>query len=182
MNAYFRTPRRSLIFSGLAFLLFIGINDRVAGSIRELRQGDSAPLGIVFDGANIWVANNAENSLSKLRTEDGETLHKYATGAGPFALAFDGANVWVTCTTDGTVQKFRASDGLLLGTFPAGPGPRPILFDGTNIWVANFPDHTVTKLLAADGSVEATFAVPAAWANGLAFDGTNLWLTKITRS
>ena len=177
MKAYSLAARRSLIFLGIV-LLFLGINPRVAASIRELRQGDNAPLGIVFDGANIWVANNAENSLSKLRPEDGETLKKFATGVAPYGLTFDGANVWVTCALDNTVQKFRASDGLLLGTFPVGRTPRAILFDGTNIWVANLLDFTVTKLLAADGSFEATFAVPAGWANGLAFDGTNLWLTN----
>ncbi len=159
-------------------LLFFVFDQRVAASILQLRQGDVGPSGIVFDGENIWVANNAENSLSKLRPSDGTTLKKFATGASPFALAFDGANIWVTCGPDATVQKFRASDGFLLGTFPAGPTPTRILFDGTNIWVANFPDHTVTKLLAADGSIEATFAVPSGWANGLAFDGTNLWLTN----
>ena len=34
----------------------------------------SAPKGIAFDGANVWVANNVSNTVSKLHASDGAAL------------------------------------------------------------------------------------------------------------
>ena len=36
----------------------------------------SAPLGLAFDGANIWVTNQNSNTVTKLRASDG-------SGSGP---------------------------------------------------------------------------------------------------
>src|ERR1700680_3023816 len=54
------------------------------------------PEGVAFDGANIWVANNGSNTVTKLRASDGANLGTFAVGGGPEGVAFDGANIWVT--------------------------------------------------------------------------------------
>jgi DNA-binding beta-propeller fold protein YncE len=101
----------------------------------------SQPMGVSFDGANIWVANEFSNNVTKLRASDGATLGTFAV-MRPFGVAFDGANIWVT---GGNVTKLRASDGTVLGTFAVGEAPRGVAFDGANIWVAD-EDGTVSKL------------------------------------
>jgi DNA-binding beta-propeller fold protein YncE len=54
----------------------------------------TGPYGVVFDGANIWVANNGSNKVTKIRPSDGATLGSFATGGtNPLAVAYDGANV-----------------------------------------------------------------------------------------
>ena len=53
------------------------------------------PIGIAFDGANIWVTNGG-NSVSKLRASDGKTLGTFTVGNYPIGVAFDGANIWVS--------------------------------------------------------------------------------------
>ena len=55
----------------------------------------NAPTGLVFDGANIWVAHFLGDTVSKLRASDGMTLGTFAVGDGPIGVAFDGANIWV---------------------------------------------------------------------------------------
>src|SRR5579872_6442307 len=54
------------------------------------------PYGLCFDGANIWAANNADNTVSKVRASDGALLGTYSVPGAPFGVAFDGANIWVT--------------------------------------------------------------------------------------
>ena len=56
----------------------------------------SIPLGICFDGENIWVANNGSANVTKVRVSDGTVLGTYSVGASPRGICFDGANVWVT--------------------------------------------------------------------------------------
>lgn len=104
------------------------------------------PNGIAFNGANIWVANGSDNTVSKLRPSDGAVLvGSIPVETTPASMAFDGANIWVGNYTSGTVTKLQASDGAVLGSFPSGTGPMGVAFDGANIWVTNYGDNTVTK-------------------------------------
>jgi hypothetical protein len=105
----------------------------------------SAPYGVAFDGANIWVANGGSSSLTKLRASDGTNLGTFDVGASPRSVAFDSANVWVVNGGSFNVTKLRAIDGNNLGTFPVGASPTGVAFDGANIWVANNGSNTVSK-------------------------------------
>ena len=135
------------------------------------------PCGIAFDGANIWVANNGSNSVTKLRASDGIVLGTYAVGFNPRGMVFDGANIWVANTNSNSVTKLRASDGTMLGTFAVGWTPQLMAFDRENIWVSNSGSGTVTKLLASDGTVLGTYAVGLN-PRGVAFDGANIWVAN----
>src|SRR5580704_13187523 len=44
-----------------------------ANEITQFRVG-AEPIGVAFDGVNIWVANYNAGSVSKLRANDGEVL------------------------------------------------------------------------------------------------------------
>src|SRR5437762_2842859 len=70
----------------------------------------NGPSGVTFDGANMWVVNAFDNSVTKLRVSDGANLGSFAVGNQPFEAAFDGANVWVTNYNSNNVTKLRASD------------------------------------------------------------------------
>ena len=83
----------------------------------------SSPLGVAFDGANIWVANSQSNAVTKLRASDGSNLDTFAVGTGPQGVVFDGVNIWVTNSTSNTISKPRASDSANLGTFPVVNSP-----------------------------------------------------------
>ena len=66
------------------------------------------PFGVAFDGANIWVTNSYDNTVTKLRASDGSLMGTYSAGSHPCGIAFDGANIWVTNSGDGTVTKIPA--------------------------------------------------------------------------
>ena len=66
----------------------------------------AAPVSLAFDGANIWVANHDNSTVTKLRASDGTLLGTFNTGAAPVSLAFDGANIWVANHDDSTVTKY----------------------------------------------------------------------------
>src|SRR5882757_2584235 len=93
-----------------------------ANTVTRLRASDGtmegtfavghAPTGILFDGINIWVANQNDDTVTKIRPSDGATLGTFPThGDLSLELAFDGANIWVTADFSESVTKLRASDG-----------------------------------------------------------------------
>src|SRR5580704_13871703 len=76
------------------------------------------PIGLAFDGANIWSANYGANTVTKARANDGQVLGTFNAGYQPFGVTFDGANIWVSDAA--AITKLRASDGATLGTFVVG--------------------------------------------------------------
>ena len=81
-----------------------------------MRAGDGAALGtytvgsqpraMVFDGFHIWVVNEGDNTVTKLRAWDGAVIGTYPTGNSPRAIVFDGAHVWVANYDDDTLSKY----------------------------------------------------------------------------
>ncbi len=157
-----------------------GLKEQKAALLQWYRQDfatGSFPVGVAFDGASIWVTNQIDNTVSKLRASDGAILGTFPSGTTPAGVAFDGANVWVTNISRNTISKLRASDGASLGTFPTGTLPSGVAFDGTNIWVVNELDNNVYKLRASDGARLGIFSV-GPQPVGVAFDGASLWVTN----
>lgn len=142
-----------------------------------------SPCGLAFDGSNMWVSNYEDNTVTKFRAGDGQSLGTYNVGPNPCRMAFDGANMWVANLGNGTVSKLRASDGepqtFIVNGQPqtsmfVGREPASLAFDGENMWVAAFQDWNVVKLKAKDGSLVGSVGVQDP--SGLAFDGTNIWV------
>jgi len=137
------------------------------------------PVGVAFDGANLWVTNYSVNTVTKLRAGDGANLGTFTVGppgARPYRIAFDGANLWITNNDSNQVVKLRASDGAVLSTFALN-SPTGLAFDGANVWVASRTANTVTKLRASDGATLGTFAVGPT-PSAVAFDGANVWVAS----
>jgi DNA-binding beta-propeller fold protein YncE len=129
----------------------------------------------------MWVANNSDNSITKLRASDGTPLATIpgspANGLnGPRGLAFDGANIWVTNNNAHTVSEFRASDASFVRVFTISTQAFGVAFDGANVWVTG-DGGVVTELRATDGAFLGQFSVGAC-PNGMAFDGANIWVVN----
>jgi YVTN family beta-propeller protein len=135
------------------------------------------PAGVAFDGANIWVANSASDSVSVLRANDGYRVMTPTVGSQPLGLAYDGVNMWVTNYGEGTVSVLRASDGHHVMTPTVGMLPANVAFDGVNMWVTNYVSASVSVLRASDGAHIITPTVDLG-PIGIAFDGTNMWITS----
>ena len=137
------------------------------------------PIGVVYDGANIWVANSGDNTVTKLRASDGMLLGTFSVGDTPQEMAFDGANIWVANFFSDNITKLRASDGVVLGTFNGGARPDGMAFDGANIWVANYGQSTVSKLRASDGTLLGTFDIGGTYPQLVAIGAGKAWVTIV---
>jgi YVTN family beta-propeller protein len=137
----------------------------------------SGPVAVAFDGANMWVVNNNDATVSVLRASDGAHVMTPTVGGIPSGIAFDGANMWVTNSADNTVSVLRASDGSQVRTPGVGNVPVGIAFDGTNMWVVNRSDNSVSVLRASDGAHVMTPTV-GTFPQTIAFDGANMWVVN----
>jgi len=149
------------------------------------------PVGVAFDGTNIWVTSAQQNTVTKLVASTVMGLGSFYVGTHPEGVVFDGVNIWVANNGSNTVTKLLASTGALVGTYPVGSNPQGIAFDGVYIWVANSGGSTVTQLLASSGTLVSTYPVGSqpsrvigpdsldvANPGSVAFDGSNIWVTN----
>jgi len=134
------------------------LRPRVSSSAATFPVG-SAPFGVAFDGAHIWVTNEQGGTVTELLPSNGSILGTFPVGVNPQGIVSDGMDIWVANFTSNNVTRLRAFDGATLATITVGTNPEAVAFDGTNIWVTNNFSATVTKIRASDGSVLATFPV-----------------------
>lgn len=142
-------------------------------------QLGASPIGVAFDGAAIWTANQG-GSVSKVLPGAVTTV---STGfSAPWDIIYDGANNWVTDTGDHRLKKLDSTANIL-ATVDVGDGPLHPVFDGTNIWVPNRISSTVTVVRVKDSSgnpLASPFVLATLSGNGLdgpyaaAFDGQRI--------
>ena len=150
-------------------------------SVTTVTTGFSNLDGILYDGANIWVADLTADKLFKL-DGTGAILQTVTVGAEPEYPVFDGTNIWVPNFTSNSVSVVRASSGAVVATLTGNGLNNPITaaFDGVRVLVTNFgatTGSTVSLWRAADLTPLGSFGTGANTAPlGAASDGVNFWV------
>lgn len=122
------------------------------------------PVGVLFDGAHIWVADECGEEIYKILASTGEIASVYPGQHGAQYLAYDpmNNNVWVTNPGSDSVTVVNATSGIF-ANHPAGEAkgsnPDGIVFDGASMWVANYEPATVTQIRASDAAILQTIPV-----------------------
>ena len=141
-------------------------------SVTTVTAGFSQPLGAIYDGTNVWVADLFAGTLLRLDSE-AAILQTVTLETGVLAPVFDGTNIWVPGTSN--LWVVRASTGSVLATI-TDAGGRAAAFDGERILVTHFTD-TVSLFKAADLTNLSSASVGSGHADGVCSDGANFWIT-----
>ena len=141
-------------------------------------SGFAYPIGVVYDGSNVWVTDTVANTLLKLDAA-GAILQTVTCGGGTAFPVFDGANIWVPNASVGSVTVVRASTGTVLQTL-TGNGLNNAFaasFDGERVLVSNFNQGSVSLFKAANLAPLGVFSVGAGTGPGSpASDGASFWI------
>jgi hypothetical protein len=137
------------------------------------------PRWVESDGADLWVANYNDASVSRVRASDGRLLETWTNANAPSGVLVARGRIFITGDTNtGRVYRIDpkqpAGDVAVLnsnvGTYPEG-----ITTDGDFIWTANF-GGSVSKIDPGNGAASiytAGFDQPL----GILYDGANIWVT-----
>jgi hypothetical protein len=148
--------------------------------VTTVTAGFANPLGILYDGAHIWVTDNGAETLLKLDAS-GNILQTVTLGQNPQFPAFDGTNIWVPNQGSNSITVVQASSGNVVATINADAsnllnGPTAASFDGERILVTNIFGTSVTVFKAADLSFIANVTTGASTEPyGACSDGVNFW-------
>jgi hypothetical protein len=161
----------------------VWVASNTAGEVARIRASDGRVLAtLVLSNARallaamgrIFVTSDTGNSLYEI-DPTGPSGPSLVTvlGSLPIGLAFDGSKIW-SANAGGSVSI--ATPGTWTVTPVGGFGQLSgILYDGANIWVTDFDNDKLIKLGQNGGVLQEVAVGDGPW--GLAFDGTNLWVS-----
>jgi YVTN family beta-propeller protein len=89
----------------------------------------------VADGA-VWVANQIDDSVTRLDAASGRVGPTIAVGREPVALAAGGGAVWVANRLDGTVSRIDARTNRVTDTIAVGDAVEDVVVGAGAVWVA----------------------------------------------
>jgi hypothetical protein len=183
-----RLTRRGAIAAGLLLVLA-----SAASVLREsslpLRPADLTiavgenPMGMAFEGDNVWVANRGSNSVTRIRAGDGRTTGTFPIGESPVDVAWDGASVWVAnhkwlAEGHSTLVRLDPAEGRVLATHRLPGQPMQLVVDRDVLWVTEtWPTYTLRKLRLPDGAELGAFSAGGT-PRLVATDGESVWASN----
>jgi len=156
-------------------------NDTVLG----LTTVGTNPQLVRSDGADLWVANIGDNSVSRVRASDGKLLETWTGASGAYGVLVAMGSVFVTGqASPGQLYRIDPSQAAGAVTTVAsnlGNNPRGIAFDGARIWTANFGGSVSIVTPGATLPWNVTTATTGFNSpRGALYDGANIWVTDFT--
>jgi YVTN family beta-propeller protein len=105
--------------------------------VREVQVG-SAPEATALIEGSVWVANGAEDTVSRLvvgELAQASTLAAITVGDEPVDVASGEGAVWVANRADATVSRIDPESGAVVATIPVGNVPTKIAVGAGAVWV-----------------------------------------------
>ena len=142
----------------------------------------SAPELVESDGTDLWVTDDFNGSVSRVRASDGKLLETWFGAPNAYGVLAAKGLIWLTgfrnpgklYVVDPTLPVGNATTlNISLGDFP-----RALAFDGARIWTANQGGSVsiVTLNPLSVNTVTTGFTTPF----GILYDGANMWVTDAT--
>jgi hypothetical protein len=143
-----------------------------------------APNSIQSDGADLWVANYASHTISRVRASDGKLLETWTGADSAIGILIARGKVFmVGYLNPGRLYRIdptQPAGNVDTITSSLGDFPRTLTFDGKYIWTANVGaggiPGTISKVNPDTGAVQ-TFSTGFAAPFGILYDGSHVWVT-----
>ncbi len=162
----------------IALLSFISLSFSHPGQVvSEFATPSSFPVGLTFDGTNLWMSDYKADVLICLDPSTGKRIREIPSpGFWPAGLAWDGKYLWNVDSKQQKIFKVDPKNGSILFTVDSPTGnPEGLTWDGQTLWVSDSRAKKISQIDLSDGTAVKVLTAPAQTANGLTFDGTYLW-------
>ena len=130
------------------------------------------PVDLADDGGELWVANAASGSVSRVLGRD--EVQPVDVGEGPQAVAVGPDGIYVANFLDGTVSRIDP-DTASTDTIRVGESPTDLAFGGGSVWVSLGSEGSIKQIDPDSGSVN-TIRV-GFYAGSLALGEGALWVS-----
>jgi S-layer family protein len=140
----------------------------------------ATPRGVKSDGADLWVANSANHTVSRVRASDGQLLGTWTGALSASAVLVARGRVFVTGDRSPgrlyMIDPTQPPGAVTVLSSSLGASPQSIAFDGRRIWTANVAGGSVSMYDLTSGTLATVAGFSNPW--GITYDGANMWVTN----
>jgi YVTN family beta-propeller protein len=154
----------------------IGLIDAEGNGIASQVKLGSAPSAIAAGGGFVWVASDADETVSRL-DPTARTVQTLTLGGDPGGVAYGSGSLWVTNREERGLVQINPETSAVVQTITVGNGPGALAVGKDAVWVVNTIDGTVSRIDLAQGSVTDTIPIGPSPA-GVAVGGEAVWITS----
>lgn len=153
---------------------------QVAANLPSTAVGGS-PIQVKFDGADLWVANQSGNSVSRVRASDGKVLETWTGATAATGIVIALGKIFISGQTSPgklyMIDPSQPAGAVTTVSSNLGNMPSGIAFDGTRIWTANEGGSVsiITLNPTTVSTVTSGYSIP----RGVLYDGANIWVTDL---
>lgn len=151
--------------------------DATSGRLLSQLPVGSSPTGLAVVGKVAWVANTADNTVSRVDTAAGTTTTT-DVGTAPVAVVAAGNGVWVANSGSGTLTRIDASGRPTLA-LQVGGTPSALSYDRGVLWMTDTVSGTLVRIDPATGKF-AVVAHLGVSLSAVVAHGDDVWVTDST--
>jgi YVTN family beta-propeller protein len=133
-----------------------GLIDAASGRIVAEVAIGIRPDAIAFGEGAIWVANTADDTVSRIDPLTRAVVQTIDVGSGPSGIATGFGSVWVANSDDRTVSRISAQTNRVIQPINVGNGPTAVATGAGAVWVTNAIDGTLSRIDPAKGAGSVT--------------------------
>ena len=106
----------------------------------------SSPAGPAVTEDAIWVANQDDNTVTRLDPRTGRRVATVRVGVNPTFVATDGRFTWVLDNGDDTVTQIDALTNRRVGAIHVGPRSYRLAVGGGAVWVQSYVGRAIYRI------------------------------------
>jgi len=135
--------------------------------------------GLVYDGLNLWYADEQTANLFKINPANGDVLQQFnlpSFGSGDpngFGLAWDGVNLWHSQYLPPRLYKLNPANGMIIDSLTTTFGIAGIVWINGKLYGVS--GQQLFKISTFDGTIEDSVDWCVPFSLGLTWDGFSLW-------
>jgi hypothetical protein len=190
-----KTKQSALAFVCIFSLIVLaGCNDRLFDNpfdpdaetrayeiLATLQVSGVIPVDITFSGDAIWVVDSLSRILA-LNYDSGVLIRELDFPQPVSGIAYDGKDLWLSIKNSSQVVQINIVNGAQIKALNLLRGDLGCLdYADSRLYIADRLSNAVLIVDPDSGSIEKSIPQPGFAVNGLAHDGSNLWIIDATR-
>jgi hypothetical protein len=141
-----------------------------------------APEQVKFDGTDLWVANQASGSVTRIRPSDGKVLDTWTGATSATGIIAAMGRIFITGQTSPgrlyMIDPTQPAGAVTTLSSSLGNSPSGIAFDGLRLWTANFSGSV--SIISLNPTLISTVSTGFNTPYGILYDGSHIWVTNRT--
>jgi hypothetical protein len=139
----------------------------------------TSPVQVESDGADLWVTNFTDGTVSRVRGSDGKLLETWTGATAAYGVVVAKGRIFVSGHTNPgrlyQIDPTQPASAVTTLTSSLGDSPRGIAFDGSRVWTTN--QGGSVSIVALDTLIVKTVSAGFFAPMGILYDGANMWVT-----